>query len=138
MIIKYNWPKGPWHWVDSHDDQPICPFIDPEREIRYPSQIEIEGNPSLRTIAEDENGLPKWIVNAEYWDDDDAIYRGLQAFPLIVDAMIALMKANEDILDTDVEIRSAYINAIAVLIDAGLEVTSGEQLTMELGNENEA
>lgn len=135
MIIKYGWPKGPWHWVDSYDDQPICPFIDPEREIRYPSQIQLEGNPSLRTVAEDENALPEWIVNAEYWEDDDAIYRGLQAFPLIVDSLIALMKANETIVETNSEIRVAYLNAVAVLVDAGLEITSGEQLTMELQND---
>jgi len=133
MIITYQWPKGPWQWVDSHDDVRICPFFDyDDGSVRYPSEVEIEGGASLRTVKEDEQELPKWIIDIEPNDTSDAVYRGLQAFPLIVDSLIELMKASEHLLEGDAEIRVAYLKCVAVLVDAGLEVTTGEQMELSL------
>jgi hypothetical protein len=143
MEIKYPWPAGPWQWVDSHDDQPICPFIDPDNRDGDPkpiSEVAIEGEASLRTIAKSYDGFTVSIVDADpSFCSGDAPYVALQAFPEVADALIAFVKAVDPFIQSEEPaklkdmsryISAAYKEAIMALRKAGAIVGHEEQLEL--------
>jgi hypothetical protein len=147
MIIRFPWANGPWQWVDSFDDAPICPFTNPiTKDVTGISGLSLEGRASLRTVASDTDGLTVEIIDADpSFLSGDVPYIALQAFPEIADALASFVRAVDqfirsgepaDLKDRSPQIGAAYRNAVIALEKAGATVGHEEQLDFSFLDED--